>query len=335
MRRRGRGRRPAEEELARRGGRPRGRSSSSWQPEGPGQRGFFLASSAGGVYAGASGASVHRAHRAGAALAVRPRQAAVGEARHRVRRRAPGRPLLVGRLSNLYGPGQDLAKPQGLVSAAVPGPADPAAAEHLRLAGHPARLPLRRRRRRDGGRRGSTQVDRPRRARAQGARQRALDDRRRRARRPAPDHPAPAAGRARVPVGAVRASRCATCGCARWPGRRPSAHGAHADERRDRRDADRSRPMRTPAPVRSAPVPATHERHADATPGHRRRRVHRQPLRAHRAHRRLGRTGARAGRGARQAHLRRQPREPRARAATTRGCASSRATSSTGRWSTG
>ena len=78
-------------------------------------RGFFLASSAGGVYAGSSGAPFTertepspissygmaklRSEEIATAFAVRT-----------------GAALLVGRLSNLYGPGQDLNKPQGLVS---------------------------------------------------------------------------------------------------------------------------------------------------------------------------------------------------------------------------
>lgn len=87
-----------------------------WQPEPhPAGHGFFLASSAGGVYAGSAGApfTEHtvpvpispyghaklRAEEVVTAFAVRS-----------------GTALLVGRLSNLYGPGQDVAKPQGLVS---------------------------------------------------------------------------------------------------------------------------------------------------------------------------------------------------------------------------
>lgn len=87
---------------------------SAWEP-GHGIRGLFLASSAGGVYAGSTGApfTEHtepvplspygvaklRSEAVAAAFADRTDSA-----------------LLVGRLSNLYGPGQDLSKPQGLVS---------------------------------------------------------------------------------------------------------------------------------------------------------------------------------------------------------------------------
>jgi UDP-glucose 4-epimerase len=86
-----------------------------WDPApGPG-RGLFLASSAGGVYAGSTGApfTEHtepapispyglaklRAEEIATAFAVRT-----------------GTGLLVGRLSNLYGPGQDVGKPQGLIT---------------------------------------------------------------------------------------------------------------------------------------------------------------------------------------------------------------------------
>ena len=109
--------RPAEEELDGRGGGPRGVPRAAGSPVGAGRRGS-LPRLVGrwGVRRGQRRA-VHRAHRAGADLGVRPRQAARSEAaRHRVRGRAPARPLLVGRISNLYGPGQNLAKPQGLVS---------------------------------------------------------------------------------------------------------------------------------------------------------------------------------------------------------------------------
>ncbi len=87
-----------------------------WQPDGPGPRGFFLASSAGGVYAGASGGPFTE-HTEPAPLS------AYGHAKLRMEALATefaqrtGTALLVGRLSNLYGPGQDQSKPQGLVSA--------------------------------------------------------------------------------------------------------------------------------------------------------------------------------------------------------------------------
>jgi UDP-glucose 4-epimerase len=75
---------------------------------------FFLASSAGGVYAGST-------HPPFSEL-TRPRPvSAYGRAKLRqeelaVRLLSGSVPVVVGRLSNLYGPGQNLAKPQGLVS---------------------------------------------------------------------------------------------------------------------------------------------------------------------------------------------------------------------------
>lgn len=75
----------------------------------------FLASSAGGVYAGSAGSPrdestlpVPLAPYGHAKLAL---ERAVSEFNE-----ATGVPVLVGRLSNLYGPGQNLTKPQGLVS---------------------------------------------------------------------------------------------------------------------------------------------------------------------------------------------------------------------------
>jgi UDP-glucose 4-epimerase len=76
----------------------------------------FLASSAGGVYAGSPDASPYTEHSTTRSLS------SYGEAKLAMERiavdfaTATGTKLLVGRLSNLYGPGQNLAKPQGLVS---------------------------------------------------------------------------------------------------------------------------------------------------------------------------------------------------------------------------
>ena len=75
----------------------------------------FLASSAGGVYAGSAGAPYSEQ------TAVSP-LAAYGfnklEQEYLVRRwsRETGTPVLIGRLTNIYGPGQNLSKSQGLVS---------------------------------------------------------------------------------------------------------------------------------------------------------------------------------------------------------------------------
>jgi UDP-glucose 4-epimerase len=75
---------------------------------------FFLASSAGGVYAGSSSPPFTES------TAPHPRSA-YGEAKLRqeelvARILRDTVPVTIGRLSNLYGPGQNLAKPQGLVS---------------------------------------------------------------------------------------------------------------------------------------------------------------------------------------------------------------------------
>jgi UDP-glucose 4-epimerase len=83
---------------------------------GPGSDGaFFFASSAGGVYAGSPDPPFTEASE------PRPRTP-YGTAKLAMERsladfsRATGTRVLIGRIANLYGPGQDLAKPQGLVS---------------------------------------------------------------------------------------------------------------------------------------------------------------------------------------------------------------------------
>lgn len=75
----------------------------------------FLASSAGGVYAGSSDPPFSED-------TVPVPISAYGHAKLEMERLAAaaaeecGVPLLIGRISNLYGPGQDFSKPQGLVS---------------------------------------------------------------------------------------------------------------------------------------------------------------------------------------------------------------------------
>ena len=81
-------------------------------PQGDGA--FFLASSAGGVYAGSSKPPFSE-------LTTPRPLSAYGEAKleqEELATRILGNtvPVIVGRLSNLYGPGQNLAKAQGLVS---------------------------------------------------------------------------------------------------------------------------------------------------------------------------------------------------------------------------
>lgn len=81
-------------------------------PRGPGC--FFLTSSAGGVYAGSSGAPFRAnspTHPLGAYGELKLAQEALA-----LSELGSVIPVLVGRLSNLYGPGQDLHKHQGLIS---------------------------------------------------------------------------------------------------------------------------------------------------------------------------------------------------------------------------
>ena len=88
------------------------RAVASEHPSGRGA--VFLASSAGGVYAGSTGPPFTET--------TDPRPvSAYGRAKLRQEELAAALlagvvPLVIGRLSNLYGPGQNLAKPQGLVS---------------------------------------------------------------------------------------------------------------------------------------------------------------------------------------------------------------------------
>ena len=76
---------------------------------------LFLASSAGGVYAGSSGAPFDETTTP-APLAPYGDAKLRAEAVAQEFARRRGVPLLIGRLSNLYGPGQDITKPQGLIS---------------------------------------------------------------------------------------------------------------------------------------------------------------------------------------------------------------------------
>jgi UDP-glucose 4-epimerase len=84
-------------------------SAASWPAA------MFLASSAGGVYAGSADPAPFGERSATHALAPYGRaKLAMEEAMGAVA--AGGTRVLIGRLANLYGPGQDLSKPQGLVS---------------------------------------------------------------------------------------------------------------------------------------------------------------------------------------------------------------------------
>ncbi len=81
----------------------------------PSGSGLFLASSAGGVYAGAGRAPFTETD---VVSAISPYGTAKLQAERIARdfAAASGAGVLVGRIANLYGPGQNLAKPQGLVS---------------------------------------------------------------------------------------------------------------------------------------------------------------------------------------------------------------------------
>ncbi|MHA6667355.1 NAD-dependent epimerase/dehydratase family protein [Homoserinimonas sp. A447] len=80
------------------------------------QRGvLFVASSAGGVYGGSRGAPFHEFSQARPLGHYGTAKLAIEEAA-RVSSESIGLRCLVGRISNLYGPGQSLAKPQGLIS---------------------------------------------------------------------------------------------------------------------------------------------------------------------------------------------------------------------------
>lgn len=81
----------------------------------PGRGAVFFASSAGGVYADSAGPPFTEAS------TPRPRTPygiakLAMEADLRAFAEQTGTPVLIGRIANLYGPGQNLAKPQGLVS---------------------------------------------------------------------------------------------------------------------------------------------------------------------------------------------------------------------------
>lgn len=88
-----------------------------WDPPAgaPGSRAMFFASSAGGVYAGSSSPPFTEAT---VPHPLSPYGIAKVEAEQIVAdfSRRTGVPLLLGRISTLFGPGQNLDKPQGLVS---------------------------------------------------------------------------------------------------------------------------------------------------------------------------------------------------------------------------
>lgn len=76
---------------------------------------LFVASSAGGVYAGASAPPFTEAHRP-RALAPYGEAKLAAEAAATRFAESTGNRLIIGRIANLYGPGQNLSKAQGLIS---------------------------------------------------------------------------------------------------------------------------------------------------------------------------------------------------------------------------
>jgi nucleoside-diphosphate-sugar epimerase len=81
----------------------------------PAPEAFFLASSAGGTYGGSAAPPFTEATEP---VPISPYGEAKLAAEDRLRRFAvqSGVPVVIGRLANLYGPGQDLSKAQGLIS---------------------------------------------------------------------------------------------------------------------------------------------------------------------------------------------------------------------------
>jgi UDP-glucose 4-epimerase len=77
---------------------------------------LFLASSAGGVYAGSDSAPPFTERSSSRALAPYGHAKLAMEDHARAFAESSGSRVLIGRIANLYGPGQNLAKPQGLVS---------------------------------------------------------------------------------------------------------------------------------------------------------------------------------------------------------------------------
>lgn len=87
----------------------------AWQPLGAGSA-LFLASSAGGVYAGSVGGAPFTEDTVPNPLAPYGHAKLAAEQLARQFAERTGTDLLIGRISNLYGPGQDISKPQGLIS---------------------------------------------------------------------------------------------------------------------------------------------------------------------------------------------------------------------------
>lgn len=81
----------------------------------PASGAVFVASSVGGVYAGATGAPFTELHEP-APTSAYGRAKLAGEQVAQDFAATSGVAVVIGRITNLYGPGQDLSKPQGLIS---------------------------------------------------------------------------------------------------------------------------------------------------------------------------------------------------------------------------
>ena len=79
---------------------------------------FFLASSGGGIHAGSTDDPITE-RSVPAPMSAYGESKLEQEAIVRAWSMATGTPVAIGRLSNLYGPGQDLSKPQGIISRLV------------------------------------------------------------------------------------------------------------------------------------------------------------------------------------------------------------------------
>ena len=77
---------------------------------------YFLASSAGGVYGGSASPPPYDENSPVGAISPYGREKLAQESAADDFARASDVPTLIGRISNLYGPGQDVSKPQGLIS---------------------------------------------------------------------------------------------------------------------------------------------------------------------------------------------------------------------------
>ena len=214
---------PASSAAARRSSTPRSRVLEGFldrlgAPAHPAGHGFFLASSAGGVYAGSADPPFTEHTEPAPISPYGQAKLRVGGGRRRAFAARTGDAAAGRTARQPLRPGPEPRQAAGAGLAAVPGPAHPPAAERLRPAGHACATTSSSTTRQPWWSPALDAVTDSRQASTEGARQRALDHGRRGARRPAPGHPASAAGRAGR-LAELRPTRCTTCACARWPGR--------------------------------------------------------------------------------------------------------------------